>query len=228
MINPTDSGINFNESNDIIDLWRLIMDLKITGKFIAERRKEKGLTQVKLAEKLNVSEKTISKWECGNGFPDTTLILPLCKALDISANELLSAKLLPTEKEYKESAEQNLIELKKSQQRANKTMLNFEILIGYFCSILFLVLIFTASYVEMSTLLRVVLIVVGLINFIIGVSVCLYIEKDAGFYECAHCRHKHVPTFSQILWSMHFGRTRHMKCPKCGKRSWQKKVVSND
>ena len=228
MINPTDSGINFDESNDIIDLWRLIMDLKITGKFIAERRKEKGLTQVKLAEKLNVSEKTISKWECGNGFPDTTLILPLCKALEISANELLSAKLLPTEKEYKESAEQNLIELKKSQQRANKTMLNFEILIGYFCSILFLVLIFTASYVEMSTLLRVVLIVVGLINFIIGVSVCLYIEKDAGFYECAHCHHKHVPTFSQILWSMHFGRTRHMKCPKCGKRSWQKKVVSND
>ena len=228
MINPTDSGTNFEESNDIIDLWRLIMDLKITGKFIAERRKEKGLTQVKLAEKLNVSEKTISKWECGNGFPDTTLILPLCKALDISANELLSAKLLPTEKEYKESAEQNLIELKKSQQRANKTMLNFEILIGYFCSILFLVLIFTASYVEMSTLLRVVLIVVGLINFIIGVSVCLCIEKDAGFYECAHCHHKHVPTFSQILWSMHFGRTRHMKCPKCGKRSWQKKVVSND
>ena len=72
------------------------MDLSKTGKFIAERRKEKGLTQVKLAEKLNVSEKTISKWECGNGFPDTTLILPLCEILEISSNELLSAKLLPT------------------------------------------------------------------------------------------------------------------------------------
>ena len=92
------------------------MDLSITGKFIAERRKEKGFTQVKLAEKLNVSEKTISKWECGNGFPDTTLILPLCEALEISANELLSAKLLPTEKEYKQQAEQNLIEMKKKDK----------------------------------------------------------------------------------------------------------------
>ena len=78
------------------------MDLSVTGKFISERRKEKGLTQVKLAEKLNVSEKTISKWECGKGFPDTTLILPLCEILENSANELLSAKLLPTDKEYRQ------------------------------------------------------------------------------------------------------------------------------
>lgn len=204
------------------------MDLKVTGKFIAEQRKAKGYTQVKLAEKINVSEKTISKWECGNGFPDTTLILPLCQALEITANELLSAKLLPTEEEYKEKAEQNLIELKKSQQSSNKKMLNFEIVIGYFCSILFLGLVTIASYVEMQTYLRIILIVVGLINFIMGVSICLFIEKDAGFYECKHCDNKYVPTLSQILWSMHMGRTRHMKCPKCGKRSWQKKVVSKD
>ena len=204
------------------------MDLKVTGKFISEQRKAKGYTQVKLAEKINVSEKTISKWECGNGFPDTTLILPLCQALEITANELLSAKLLPTEEEYKEKAEQNLIELKKSQQSSNKKMLNFEIVIGYFCSILFLGLVAIASYVEMQTYLRIILIVVGLINFIMGVSICLFIEKDAGFYECKHCDNKYVPTLSQILWSMHMGRTRHMKCPKCGKRSWQKKVVSKD
>ncbi|MBR7172207.1 MAG: helix-turn-helix transcriptional regulator [Clostridia bacterium] len=204
------------------------MDLKVTGKFIAEQRKAKGLTQVKLAEKLSVSEKTISKWECGKGFPDTTLILPLCKVLEISANELLSAKLLPTEKEYKERAEQNLIELKKSQDSNTKKMLNFEIVIGYFCSILFLILIGVASYVDMSIVLRIILIVVGLINFIMGVSICLYIEKDAGFYECKHCDNKYVPTMNQVLWSMHIGRTRHMKCPKCGKRSWQKKVISND
>lgn len=204
------------------------MDLKVTGKFIAEQRKAKGLTQVKLAEKLSVSEKTISKWECGKGFPDTTLILSLCKVLEISANELLSAKLLPTEKEYKERAEQNLIELKKSQDSNTKKMLNFEIVIGYFCSILFLVLIGVASYVDMSTVLRIILIVVGLINFTMGVSICLYIEKDAGFYECKHCDNKYVPTLNQVLWSMHKGRTRHMKCPKCGKRSWQKKVISKD
>ena len=204
------------------------MDLSKTGKFIAERRKEKGLTQVKLAEKLNVSEKTISKWECGNGFPDTTLILPLCEILEISSNELLSAKLLPTEKEYKEKAEQNLIELKKSQQSANKKMLNYEILIGYFCSVVTLILIFAASYIEMSTALRIILIVIAFANFIVGISFCLFIEKDAGFYECKHCGNKHVPKLSQVIWSMHMGRTRYMKCPKCEKRSWQKKRISND
>ena len=79
------------------------MDLKRTGEFIKERRKAKNLTQADLAEKIYVSEKTISKWECGNGFPDTSLILPLCQALDINANELLSGKKLD-EAEYKHEA----------------------------------------------------------------------------------------------------------------------------
>ena len=70
------------------------MDLMQIGKFIAERRKFKKLTQSELAKKMNISEKTVSKWECGYGFPDTSLILPLCNALDITANELLSGKLL--------------------------------------------------------------------------------------------------------------------------------------
>ena len=78
------------------------MDLKVIGEFIKQQRKAKGLTQVELAEKLLVSEKTILKWECGNGLPDTTLMLPLCKELDITANELLSGKLL-TNEEYKEN-----------------------------------------------------------------------------------------------------------------------------
>ena len=66
------------------------MDLLKTGKFIADRRKQKKLTQAELANIIGISEKTVSKWECGNGFPDTSLMLPLCEALDISANGLLS------------------------------------------------------------------------------------------------------------------------------------------
>ena len=58
------------------------MDLKQIGCLIKEQRKAKGLTQSQLAQKLCVSEKTISKWECGGGFPDASLMLPLCKALD--------------------------------------------------------------------------------------------------------------------------------------------------
>ena len=200
------------------------MDLKITGKFIKEMRKEKKLTQTELAEKLNVSEKTISKWECGKGFPDTSLILPLCKELDISANELLSGKILSSE-EYKQQAEYNLVKLKAERETNAKFMLTLEYVLGYMTSICFFVLIFVASFVTMTNWLRIVLIVFGLVQFAVGIHFCLLIEKDAGFYKCKHCGNKYIPSYNQILWSMHCGRTRYMKCPKCEKKSWNKKVL---
>ena len=105
------------------------MDLVKIGSFIKSRRKEKGLTQLQLSIELSVSEKTISKWECGNGFPDTTLMLPLCKVLDITANELLSGKLLNDEKEYRQGAENNITHLKKENERINKFVLGLEIVL---------------------------------------------------------------------------------------------------
>ena len=200
------------------------MDLQIIGKFIKEQRKAKGLTQLQLAEKLNVSEKTISKWECGNGFPDTSLMLPLCKELDISANELLSGKRLTTN-EYKQLAEDNLIKLTSEQERSYKFLLTVETVLGYMASITFMILIFVASFIDMTTWLRIVLIAIGLIQFVVAIHFCLCIEKDAGYYECAHCHNKYIPTYKQVLFSMHYGRTRYMKCPKCNKKSWQKKVT---
>ena len=200
------------------------MDLQIIGKFIKEQRKAKELTQLQLSEKLNVSEKTISKWECGNGFPDTSLMLPLCKELDISANELLSGKKLTTN-EYKQLAEDNLIKLTSEQERSYKFLLTVETVLGYMASITFMILIFVASFIDMTTWLRIVLIAIGLIQFVIAIHFCLCIEKDAGYYECAHCHNKYIPTYKQVLFSMHYGRTRYMKCPKCNKKSWQKKVT---
>lgn len=200
------------------------MDLGITGKFIKEQRKAQGLTQGELAERLRVSEKTISKWECGNGFPDTTLMLPLCEVLKISANELLSAKKL-TGDEYKAQAEQNLVALKQSAERNARFLLTLEIVLGYLASISFFVLVFVASFGNLATGWRISLIVLGFLEFLVGIYFCLRIEKDAGFYECAHCHHKHIPTFKQVFCSMHMGRTRYMKCPQCGKKSWQKKVT---
>ena len=200
------------------------MDLQIIGKFIKEQRKAKGLTQLQLSEKLNVSEKTISKWECGNGFPDTSLMLPICEELDISANELLSGKKLTTN-EYKQLAENNLIKLKSEQERSYKFLLTIENVLGYMASITFMILIFIASFLTMPTWLRITLIVIGLINFVVAVHFCLCIEKDAGYYECQHCHNKYVPSYKQVICSMHYWRTRYMKCPKCNKKSWQKKVI---
>jgi len=204
------------------------MDQVKIGKFIQECRKAKNLTQVQLAQKIGVSEKTISKWECGNGFPDATLMLPLSKELGITTNELLSGKILSSDKEYKNLAETNLINLKQTQEKTSKFLLTLEWIIGIFSIIILLSFTFVASFVSMPDAWRIVLCVLGFVITFIGIHFCLIIEKDAGFYECACCQHKYIPTYKQILLSAHMGRTRHMKCPKCGKKSWNKKTIHND
>lgn len=203
------------------------MDLAKIGKFIAEKRKQKKLTQSQLAEKIMVSEKTISKWECGNGFPDTTLILPLCEVLDISANELLCGKSL-TDKEYKPSAEQNILSLKSSNEKLSKLLLRVEWIVGIFSVLIILAGTAIASYVELPEIWRVLIIVFAVILALPPLVFAIFIEKDAGFYECGNCHHKYIPTFKSVLWSAHMGRTRKMKCPKCHKKTWSKKVVNGD
>lgn len=200
------------------------MELEKIGKFIKQKRKEKNLTQIELAQKLEVSEKTISKWECGNGFPEATLVLPLCKILNISANELLSGEKL-TEKEYKEKAEENIVELKAVQEHTTKFLLTIEIVLGLFATLILLGSVLASSFVVSPVWVKIIVIVFGFACFFVGVHFCLVIEKDAGFYECKHCGDKHIPTLKQTYFSMHMGRTRFMKCPKCKKHSWQKKVI---
>lgn len=90
------------------------MDQMKIGKFIAEKRKEKKLTQQALADLIGVSNKTISKWECGNGMPEVSLMLPLCEALHITVNELLSGETLDIS--YQTKAEENLLGLIKDKE----------------------------------------------------------------------------------------------------------------
>ena len=78
----------------------------------------------------------------------------------------------------------------------------------------------------MEDLLRIVLIVVGFILGMVGIMSALRIEQIAGYYVCNKCWHKYVPTFQNVFWSLHVGRTRFLKCPHCKKVSWNKKVVS--
>ena len=86
------------------------MDQNKIGRFIAALRTEQGLTQRELAEKLHISDKTVSKWETSRGLPDASLMLPLCQALGISVNELLSGERLD-ESAYREKAEENMVTL---------------------------------------------------------------------------------------------------------------------
>lgn len=201
------------------------MDLEKVGKFIREKRKERNLTQLELAEKIFVSEKTISKWETGKGFPDTSLMIPLCEVLEISANELLSGEELKDDKSYKEKAETNLIELKDEQTKTNKHLLNVEYFIIAAAIIMLLTCALLASYLNIPNYLRVIIIVIGMLTMVVLFSACVVIETKVGFYECGKCGHKYIPTYRQSLNSMHMGRTKYMKCPKCHNRSWNKKVI---
>lgn len=201
------------------------MDQEKIGKFIAQCRKKNNLTQMQLAEKLNITDRAISKWENGKSMPDSSIMLELCNELKISVNELLSGEMIEMG-DYNRIAEENLLEMKKQKEQADKRLLSMEIVIGVFSIILLFTLTFTASFVKMADWLRILLILIGLILAIIGILFALRIEQIAGYYECGKCHYKYIPSYNSVLFAMHSGRTRYMKCPNCSKRSWQRKILS--
>lgn len=203
------------------------MDQIKIGKFIAERRRQKNLTQMQLAEKLNITDKAISKWERGLSLPDSSIMLELCGILGITVNDLLSGEVV-TMDNYNRELEKNLIEAIREKQEADKRLLLFETFIGYLSSIIFISLVFVASFVQMADWLRVVLICIGLILFMAGAVSAIRIEQTAGYYECSKCGHRYVPSYKSVFWAVHHGRTRYMRCPRCDKRSWHKKVLSKE
>ena len=107
----------------------------------------------------------------------------------------------------------------------DRQLLNLEILIGVVVAILLIVCVLVAALVEMPIWTRVVLISLGVIPFAVGIGACLWIERTAGYYQCAKCHHKYIPSWGQICWAPHFCRTRYMRCPKCQQCSWNKKVL---
>ena len=201
------------------------MDQIKIGRFIAECRKKKNLTQMQLAEKLNITDRAISKWENGKGMPDSSIMLDLCKELQISVNELLSGEVLEMNS-YNKKLEQNLIDIVKQKEESDKRILTMEIAMGIASIIIFFILVMIASLIEMQDWVRLLIIIPSTIFIFIVCLLLLRIEQTAGYYECQKCHYKYVPTYSSVLWAMQINRTRYMKCPKCNEKSWQKKVIS--
>ncbi len=195
------------------------MDQITTGKFIAERRKALGLTQRELADKLNISDKTVSKWERGGGLPEVSLMLPLCKELDISVNELLSGKILSAA-EYKQNAEEHILSLIQEERAKTKFQTIIAVIVAVITLLAGLTLMCLASYMEMQTIYRVLLIVGGCLVMFTGIGVAIALEITCGAFECRKCKHRFVPTLGAYLLGAHTATTRHLKCPKCGQRSW--------
>jgi transcriptional regulator with XRE-family HTH domain len=198
------------------------------GRFIAEERKRKKYTQKQLAEFLKISDKTISKWECGNGFPEISLLMPLCNELDISVNELLSGERL-SEIEYKKKAEENMMSFIQEKEN-NKKKMQLTIVTGIISIVSFLTLILVVSvYAEvMSIPAKILLIAIACIIFVVGIYVAMQGERTIGYYQCKHCGEYFVPTFSAYTMGPHIFTTRKLKCPSCKKSSWCKKVMAKE
>ncbi len=205
------------------------MDMIKTGEFIAKKRKEKNMTQAELARCLFVTDRAVSKWECGRAMPSSSIMLELCQVLGISINELLTGEELEMES-YNKQAEQNLLSAIKQKEAADKMLLRMEIVIGLLGAFFFVALVIGGillyAYSNLPMWAMFLMMGVGMAVLLIAGGAALRIEQKAGYYECAHCHHRHVPTYAQVFFAPHVNRSRYMKCPHCGKRSYQKKVLS--
>ena len=201
------------------------MDQIKIGQFIASCRKEQGMTQANLAERLGITDRAVSKWETGRSLPDSGIMLELCELLHISVNELLSGEKIMTES-YDRMAEKNLLAMKRDMEEQNRRMLKMEYEISFPAVAAGLIMCAVAAYVELPEWIRIFLIAAGLAIILAVGMIAVGIEQKAGYYECGECAHRYIPAYGRTLFAPHMGRTRYMKCPECGKRSWQKKVLT--
>lgn len=194
------------------------MDQIKIGKFIAENRKALSLTQRELAEKLHISDKAISKWETGNGLPEVSLMIPLCEALKINVNELLSGEKL-NEAEYHKKAEENMMDLIKQKEESKKKII-LSAVVATMCIISCTALILTAGMLTMPTAARAALIAAACIIVVMGIGVACVLDCEAGTFECPHCGERFVPEIRSYIAGAHTLTKRRLKCPKCGKTDY--------
>ena len=201
------------------------MDQTKIGRFIAQMRKEKELTQRQLADELLISDKTVSKWETGKGLPEVSLMIPLCETLNITVNELLSGERIP-EESYKEKAEEIMVDLVREREESKK-----KITLSVIASVIAILggcaPIMAAGWFEMDIWVRVMFIAIGVIVMAGGIAIAAALEMNAGTFECKHCKHRFVPTAGAYIAAPHSVTTRYLKCPACGKKSYCRKRLTH-
>ena len=200
------------------------MDQLKIGKFIAECRKQKCLTQIQLAEKLSITDKAVSKWERGVAMPDTSIMLELCDILGISVNELLSGEKIDMENNSKKN-EQLLLDMAKELEKKSKTIWTSMWVIMIASMTALFAGIFVAAFLIPEGIWQLITILGICIVFLIPCVYALKLEVSVGAYKCKNCGCEIVPTYKEAMNAMHMGFTRYLKCPNCNKRTWCKKVV---
>ena len=200
------------------------MDQIKIGKFIGEQRKVHNLTQSELSEKLGITDRAISKWERGICLPDAGLMLDLCKILEISVNELLTGEKIPMENNT-EIMEKNLIEMAALNERTNKMLIHTEYILIALMVFIVIAGALVSSYLVSESWLRAVIMGICFLLIFVIAPFCWRIETKTGYYQCGKCGHKYIQSYKASIWSPHMVLNKYMKCPECGKRSWQKKVL---
>ena len=200
------------------------MDQIKIGKFIAECRKKQNLTQAQLAEKLDITDRAISKWETGNAMPDSDIMLDLCDILGIKVNELLCGEMI--EIEHKDEQLNELIfQMAKNEERYHKRLLHSAYVIIATSLTALICLMSLISLLIPECGFQEFLIIVSVILFIIPCMIALKFKAETGYYECKNCQHMFVPNYKEIAVLMQTPTRRLLKCTKCGKWTWCKKLT---
>lgn len=200
------------------------MDQIKIGKFISLKRREKNITQCELAEMLGISDRAISKWENGICMPDVSNIPKLCDILGITINDLFSGYVVDM-KEINKQMENNLLELAKQKEEADKKILRAETFMTSVTIVFYVALVLMASFINIPDMVRILIIVPATIVVFLVCLLAIRIEQVAGYYECPDCNYKYIPSYKSVLMASHVGRTRKMVCPKCKNKSWHKKIT---
>ena len=191
------------------------MDQIKTGRLIAETRKQLNMTQRQLADALSISDKTVSKWECGKGLPEISLLVPLCGILQITVNDLLTGEKI-SEGDYRQKAEENMMNLIEENQENKKKWI-----LSMICAVITIIavcsLVVIAAYIEMPTAVRIALVVFAAATAAAGVGAATVLQAKAGHFECPYCKALFVPTMREFVKAYHSFTKRRLTCPHCGK-----------
>ena len=199
------------------------MDHIKVGQFIAECRKKKDLTQAQLAEKLNITDRAISKWENGKAMPDSALMLDLCDILGITVNELLCGKLSDQE-QRNEQLDELIFQMAKNEERYHKRLRHSACVIVATSLVALICLISLISLLIPECGFQDFMIIMSVILFIIPCIIALKFQVETGYYECKNCQNMFVPNYKEIVALMQTPNRRLLKCPECGKWTWCKKL----
>lgn len=156
--------------------------------------------------------------------PDTSIMLELCDILNISVNELLSGERIIMENNN-EKNEQLLLDMAKELERKNKTIWTTMWVIMGVSMIALLGGLFLTAFLIPEGVWQLVAILGLCVVFLIPCFYAVKLEVSVGAYKCKNCGYEIVPTYTQAVNAMHMGTTRYLKCPKCQKRTWCKKVL---